>query len=112
MAYCIRNVEWLNDADLEQQIKLLVLQNFWRAEILDFLKRDFPHYAWNLGALSRRMKRFGIKYVDYEAPINEVRDALAYENKGPGQLLGYRAVHQKIRSSMVLQFRAGLCTMS
>ena len=60
MAYCIQNAEWLNDADLEQQMRLLVLQNFRRAEILDFLKRDFPHYAWSLGHLSRRMKHFGI----------------------------------------------------
>ena len=38
-----------------------------------------------------------------------LRDAFADENKGPGHLLGCRAMHLKFGSSMVLQF---LCTMS
>ena len=48
----IRNSEWEDDADLRNDLEKYVLKNFKREEILDFVKRDYPNYAWSLGTLS------------------------------------------------------------
>ena len=74
-----------------------MLANLRRSEVLDFVERDYPQYAWSLGTLSRRMNHFGIKYVDYSLTVAEVEEAVCEENDGPGQLLGYRALQKKIR---------------
>ena len=84
----VRNTDWKFDNELEETIKCLVLRNFKRSEILDFLKRDFPDYSWSLASLSRRMKYFDIKYTDYSTTVEQVRAAFQEENIGPGQLLG------------------------
>ena len=60
------NVEWQNDDGLRDDLRNYVLQNFKRKEILDFMKRDYCQCAWSLGTLSRRLKYFEIKYVDYD----------------------------------------------
>ena len=65
----------------------VIMQNMKRSEVLDFLKRDYPEYAWSLHTLDRRMRYFDAKYINYETD----------ENDGPGQLLGYRALHKKLR---------------
>ena len=65
----MRNTDWKDDEELKETISCLVLRNFTRKEILDFLMRDFPQYAWSLGSLSRRMKHFDIKYVDYSTTV-------------------------------------------
>ena len=97
----VRNTDWKFDNELEETMKCLVLRNFKRSEILDFLKRDFPDYSWSLASLSRRMKYSDIKYTDYSTTVEQVRAAFQEENSGPGQLLGYRAVvramHKQIR---------------
>ena len=64
--------------------------------------RDF------LGSLSRRMKHFDIKYVDYNTTVEQVRAVFQVENDGPGQLLGYRAMHKKIREKHGLAVPRGL----
>ena len=64
-------------------------------EILDFLRKDYPMYAWSLRSLTRRMQYFGIQSTDYE--VNDVEEAVEKEISGPGKLLGYRAIHKKIR---------------
>ena len=68
-----------------------------RSEVLDFLKRDYPEYAWSLPTLDRRMRYFDIKYINYETTVDEVVVASNTKNDGPGQLLGYRALHKKLR---------------
>ena len=68
-----------------------------RSEVLDFLKRDYPEYAWSLPTLDRRMRYFDIKYINYETTVDEIVAASNTENDGPGQLLGYRALHKKLR---------------
>jgi hypothetical protein len=64
---------------------------------LDFVKRDYPNYAWSLGTLSRRLKHFGIQYVNHTTTVEDVETAVREELDGPGQLLGYRALHKVIR---------------
>ena len=68
-----------------------------REEILDFVKRDYPNYSWSLETLSRRLKHFNIKYVNHAITVEAVETAVRQELDGPGQLLGYRALHKVIR---------------
>ena len=93
----IRNPGWENDDNLKADIQKYVLQNLTLREVLDFLGRDYPQYAWSLPKLSRRMAHFEIKYVDYETDLKVVEMAVKEEISGPGQLLGYRSMHKKLR---------------
>ena len=70
----VRNPTWENDENLKADIQKYVLQNLTRKEVLDFLGRDYPQYAWSLPTLSRRMayRYFEIKYVDYETDLKVV----------------------------------------
>ena len=77
-------------------------------EVLDFLGRDYPQYAWSLPTLSRRMAYFEIKYVDYETDLKVVEMAVKEEISGPGQLLGYRSMHRKLREHHQLAVPRGL----
>ena len=84
------------------------MQNMKRSEVLDSLKRDYPEYAWSLPTLDRRMRHFDIKYINYETTVDEVVAAFNTENDGPGQLLGYRAMHKKLREQHGLAVPCGL----
>ena len=68
-----------------------------RKEMLDFLERDFPIYAWSIPTLDRRLRHFNIFYTNTNVTVDEVKEAVGKELEGPGQLLGYRALHQKFR---------------
>ena len=102
----IRNSDWEDDESLAEDLKKYVLANLRRSEVLDFVERDYPQYAWSLGTLSRRMNHFGIKYVDYNLIVAEVEEAVCAENDSPGQLLGYRAIQKKIRQHQLAVPRA------
>ena len=104
----IRNPDWENDENLKADILKYVLQNLTRREVLDFLGRDYPQYAWSLPTLSRRMAHFGVKYVDYETDLKVVEKAVKEETGGPGQLLGYRSMHKKLREHHHLAVPRGL----
>ena len=93
----IRNADWEDNESLTEDLKKCVLTNLRRSEVLNFVERDYPQYAWSLGTLSRRMNHFGIKYVDYSLTVAEVEEAVCEENDGSGQLLGYRASQKKIQ---------------
>ena len=54
-------------------------------------------YAWSLGTLARRLAFFDIKYIRYDTDVEDVEYAVREEMEGPGQLLGYQAMHHKIR---------------
>ena len=54
-------------------------------------------YAWSPRSLTRRLQYFGIQFTDYSVDIDDVREAFEEEMNGPGSLVGYRALHQKIR---------------
>ena len=96
MATVYRNDAWQRDYQLEE-MKKFVKQGIKRKEILDFLRRDFPQYAWSVPTLDRRLRHFNINYIDENVSVDEVRDAVATELRGPGKLLGYRAMHVKVR---------------
>jgi hypothetical protein len=71
-------------------------QNLQTREILDFLTHDFPQYAWSLRSLDRRLRHFNLYFNDNSVTVDEVIQAVETELKGPGRLLGYRAMHKKI----------------
>ena len=50
------------------------------------------------------MAYFEIKYVDYETDLKVVKMAVKEEITGPGQLLGYRLMHQTLQSTTSWQF--------
>ncbi len=60
----IRNSGWEQDQKLSDDLQRYVLEGLKRHEVLDFVQRDYPQYAWSLGTLSRRMKHFEISYVN------------------------------------------------
>ena len=97
MATVYRNDAWQSDYQLEEEMKKFVKQGIKRKEILDFLRRDFPQYAWSVPILDRRLCHFNINYIDENVSVDEVRDAVATELRGPGKLLSYRAMHKKVR---------------
>ena len=70
----IRNLDWQEDEELREDLQRYVLQNVQRKEVLDFVERDYPLYAWSLPTLSRRMSHFQIKYIDYTISPAEVKD--------------------------------------
>ena len=86
-----------DDNDLNNDLAKFVSLNLKRMEILDFLRKDYPMYAWSLRSLARRMQYFGIQFTDYDVEVNDEEAAVEKEISGPGKLLGYRAMHKKIR---------------
>jgi len=65
--------------------------------MLDFLNRDYPYYHWSLRTLDRRLRHFNIYYTDTNVTVDQVKDAVQKELDGPGILLRYRAMQQKVR---------------
>uniref|UniRef100_A0A7M5WYV8 Integrase core domain-containing protein n=1 Tax=Clytia hemisphaerica TaxID=252671 RepID=A0A7M5WYV8_9CNID len=90
-------VDWKVNERLETDLKTLVKQNLRRKEILDILRQKYPNYPWSLSTLDRRMRHFNLWYLDKTTPIEAVKDAVAKELEGPGKLLGYRALNNKLR---------------
>ena len=97
MATDNRAALWKNDEVLKVTIKKYVRQGLQRNEALDSLQRDFPQYPWSMRSLDRRMRHFEIHYNDSGADYETVKKAVKEELAGPGKLLGYRALHKKIR---------------
>eukprot|EP00112_Aurelia_sp_Birch-Aquarium-sp1_P026060 Seg90.12 transcript_id=Seg90.12/GoldUCD/mRNA.D3Y31 product="hypothetical protein" protein_id=Seg90.12/GoldUCD/D3Y31 len=97
MATRIRNETWQDDEALEEDLLFYVSKNLKREEMLDFLSEKYPMYAWSLRTLARRLNHFNIRYVERDTTLKEVEEAVRVELNGPGKLLGYRALHKKIR---------------
>lgn len=89
---------WKGDSSLADDLAKYVLKNFKRTEVLDFVKRDYSCYQWSLPTLDRKLGFFGIKYIDMDNTLETVKDAVQKELNGPGKLLGYRAMTQKLRT--------------
>ena len=102
MAAYLRNDSWHDDFALKEDLTKYVRQGMQRKEMLDFLKRDFPRYAWSIPTLDRWLRHFNIFYRDTDVTVEEVKEAVGEGLAGPGQLLGYRALHKKIRQEHLL----------
>lgn len=90
---------WKNDDNLKKILEGYVQKRYSRAEILDFISQDFCQYKWSIRSLDRRLKHFNIRYINYNVPLQEIETAVDKELSGPGRLLGYRAMTQKIRQN-------------
>lgn len=88
---------WNEDTELSNKIKKYVEQGLKRREMLDFLKKEFPFYPWSIRTLDRRMRYFGIYYMDQNLTLDDIKQAVKTELDGPGKLLGYRAMQKKVR---------------
>ena len=88
---------WKEDDNLKEAMTELVQQRLQRIEALDFLKRDFPQYPWSIRTLDRRLRHFDISYNDKGVEVEDVKSAVGNELIGPCKLLGYRAMHRKLR---------------
>ena len=93
----IRNDSWKEDLHLREKLKDYVIEGLRREEILDFMLRDFDCYAWSIRTLDRRLRYFDIRYTDTDVSVDEVEEAVTREMDGPGRLLGYRAMQNKLR---------------
>ena len=93
----IRNSEWESDGELQGKLNKYVTKGLQRNEILSYMLRDFPQYSWSIRTLDRRMRYFNIFYHDKNVPLNAVKGAVKGELNGTGKLLGYRAMHLKVR---------------
>ena len=89
--------DWKNYHELEADLQDYVHRNFQRLEIIEFVKQNYPMYHWSLRTLGRVMSNFDIKYTNYDVDVAEVEEAVRKEMDGPGRLLGYRAMHRKVR---------------
>ena len=96
MAY-MRNADWKDDEKLKESLEGYSRQGLQRQEIISFMKKDFSHYAWSLRTLDRRMRWFDIYRTDRTVTEEALRTAVKEELDGPGKLLGYRAMTNKIR---------------
>eukprot|EP00794_Sanderia_malayensis_P002878 gene2878-3329_t len=65
-----RNVEWKNDTVLKTALEGYSRENFKRTEMLSFLEKDFPQYAWSLRSLDRRLGEFKINRVDKDVSFD------------------------------------------
>ena len=88
---------WTEDTLLKEGMQKYVKQGLKREEAIDFLRKEFPQYAWSLRTLDRRLRHFGVYYNDSTVSVDEVKEAVKKELEGPGKLLGYRGMHKKIR---------------
>ena len=92
----VRNSNWEDDEELEGDLERYVKQNLKREEILDFVLKKYPMYAWSLRTLCRRLSHiFDIKFTNYQIELEDLQFAVQNEMQGPGKLLGYRALHKK-----------------
>ena len=104
----LSDISWYEDVRLQEDLRNYVRQNLKRKEMLDFLRRDFPTYVWSIPTLDRRLRYFNIFYTDTNVTLNEVKEVVGKELEGPGKLLGFRALHQKIRQEHLLNVRRDL----
>ena len=52
------------DLTLKEELSNFVRQGLQRQEMLSFLARDFPLYAWSIRTLDRRLHHLDIYYSD------------------------------------------------
>jgi len=95
--------DWGEDETLRSDLEKYVKQGMQRKEILDFMTRDYPCYKWSLRTLDRRLRNFSIYYTDKTVSFQEAQDTILKELNGPGRLLGYRAMHIKLRQKYNLK---------
>ena len=98
----IRNSEWESDGELKRELSKYVTKGLQRNEVSSYMLRDFPQYSWSINTWDRRIRYFNIFYHNNNVSLNAVKEAVKEDLNGPGKLLGYRAMHLKIRQQIGL----------
>ena len=101
-------VNWQNNCKLEEDLKKYVAANMQRLEILDYMKKDYAMNKWSLRTLDCRLNHFNICYIDRDVPLDVAREAVRKELNGPGAMLGYKAMTQKMRQKYELKVSRAL----
>ena len=70
---------WADDENLKHDLEEYVLNNFKGAEVLDFMRKEYPEYTWSLRTLDRRLRYFNISYIDYQTGVDTVRAVVQKE---------------------------------
>ena len=55
---------WRQNRSLKTDLRKYVEQSLTRAKMLDFVKRDYRSYKWNIRTLDQRLREFEIYYSD------------------------------------------------
>ena len=66
-------------------------------KFLDYIQRDFREYSGSLCTLDRRLRYYSTNKTDKNVSIQKFQQVVLEEITRPGCLLGYRAMHAKIR---------------
>ena len=53
-----------------------------RDEILDFVSKKYPLYAWRFGNLCPRLHYFDIKYINYEIELDDLEESVREMDRG------------------------------
>ena len=90
--------EWKNNEDLKFQLESLVKKAYQKSEIVLAMRKKFPQYSWGcIKTFDHRLCYFNINYINYDTPLQHVKDVVEKELEGPGKLLGVRAMTKKLR---------------
>ena len=75
-----------NDGDLQDDFMNVCSTEFKKDSNISVI----PTISVELPTLDRRLRCFGIRYINYDTPIQEVEDAVQKEIDGPWRHLGYK----------------------
>jgi hypothetical protein len=54
------------------------------------MRKEFPQYAWGcIKTLDRRLRHFNINYINYDTPLQDVKNAVENELEGQENFLEY-----------------------
>ena len=62
------------------------------------MKQDFRQYTWSIATHGRHLHHYGIHHINYDTPLVKVSAAVKKYLEGPGKILRYRAMNQKLRT--------------
>ena len=57
-------------------------QGLKRDEILDFVSKKYPLYAWRLRNLCPSLHYFDIKYINYEIELDDLEESVREMDRG------------------------------
>ena len=91
------DISWCEDLRLQEDSRNYVGQKMKQKEMLDFLKRDFPTYAWSIPTLDGRLRYFNVFYTDRNVTLDKVKEAVGKELEDPVNVLKLRAMTRNLK---------------
>ena len=86
-----RSSSWKEVDLLKGELQKYVKQGLKREEAIDFLRKDFPKFAWSNRTLDERLRHFEVycKFIYHYFGWKDVKEVVKKELEGPSKLLGY-----------------------